>query len=352
MKVLHYVNEGNLSWMKPWIQLLVSIESQDVHNIIVCPRKGTLASTLESNGLEVYCYKPFVSWAPFLCRGFEECLKKIQPDIIHTRLFSAAVIGGYWGKKYNIPVVATIDSRPKKKYFRYVDKTVAVSSYIKQQAIASGMQKEHIDVIPNAVDVKYYEKPATFDSGIVRDRHRIGKEDAIIIAAGRFVDWKGFDVLIEAFKKISSENNKNIWLLLAGCGEEEEKLRLLADNHPRIVFLGFVNDIRSFLWASDLYVLPSRLPEPFGLSLLEAMASGLLCVATSSGGPCDIISHDSDGWLVPSDDCETLANILNQVLLSSEVRKKEVVKRAIQKAATFDVERISLLCVDYYKKIS
>jgi glycosyltransferase involved in cell wall biosynthesis len=338
--------------MKPWIQLLVSIESQDVHNIIVCPRKGALASTLETNGLEVHYYKPVVSWAPFFCKGFEECLKKIQPDIIHTRLFSAAVIGGYWGGKYNIPVVATIDSRPKKKYFRYIYKTIAVSSYIKQQAIASGIQKDDINVIPNAVDVKYYEKPATFDSEIVRNRYGIRKEDAIIIAAGRFVGWKGFDVLIKAFKKISSENSRNIWLLLAGCGEKENKLKLLADNHPRIIFLGFVNDIRPFLWASNLYVLPSRLPEPFGLSLLEAMASGLLCVATSNGGPCDIINHDYDGWLVPPDDCENLANTLNQVLLSSEVRKKEVEKRAIQKAATFDVEQISLLCIDYYKKIS
>jgi len=351
MRVLHYVNEGTLSWSRPWIQLIQSLQNKNVDNVVACPLEGQLSSLFTEAGITVFTYKPRISWAPFLCKGFEECLKKIQPDIIHTRLFSAAVIGGYWGKKYNIPVVATIDSRPKKKYFRYIDKTIAVSSYIKQQAIASGMQKEHIDVIPNAVEVKYYEKPATFDFGIVRDRYGIRKEDAIIIAAGRFVGWKGFDVLIEAFKKISSEDSRNVWLLLAGCGEEEDKLKLLANNHPRIIFLGFVNDIRPFLWASNLYVLPSRLPEPFGLSLLEAMASGLLCVATSNGGPNDIINHDYDGWLVPPDDCENLANTLNQVLLSSEVRKKEVEKRAIQKAATFDVEQISLLCIDYYQSL-
>lgn len=346
MKVLHYVNEGNLSWMKPWIQLLVSIESQDVHNIIVCPRKGALASTLETNGLEVHYYKPVVSWAPFFCKGFEECLKKIQPDIIHTRLFSAAVIGGYWGKKYNIPVVATIDSRPKKKYFRYIDKTIAVSSYIKQQAIASGMQKEHIDVIPNAVEVKYYEKPATFDSGIVRDRYGIRKEDAIIIAAGRFVDWKGFDVLIEAFKKLDREDT---WLLLAGTGEEEEKLKNLAGSNPRIIFLGFVDDIRPYFWAADVYVLPSRLPEPFGLSLLEAMASGLLCVATHMGGPLDMITHSAEGWLVPQDSAASMKITLAQVLDADTATKNLILEKAKQKVSSFDVERISSLYVGYYK---
>ncbi len=346
MRVLHYVNEGNLSWAIPWIQLILGMQSKGIDNVVLCPGQGTLSAQFQERGIPVFPYKPVVSWAPWVCQGFGQLLKRLSPDLIHTRLFSAAVIGGYWGKKLGIPVVGTIDSRPKSKYFRFVDRTIAISSCIKEQAIESGMDSQKIDVIPNAIDAHYYHRPPGFNPQTVRGKYAIVPEDKIIIGAGRFVDWKGFDVLIEAFKKLDREDT---WLLLAGTGEEEEKLKNLAGSNPRIIFLGFVDDIRPYFWAADVYVLPSRLPEPFGLSLLEAMASGLLCVATHMGGPLDMITHSAEGWLVPQDSAASMKITLAQVLDADTATKNLILEKAKQKVSSFDVERISSLYAGYYK---
>lgn len=116
LRVLHYVDENNLTWGESWVQLLNKIGKSNVENVVVCRDGGSLISKLSNSGIECFTYKPRLSSLPCTAFGFDLKIKEIRPDIIHTRLSSAASIGGYWGNKENIPVVATLDTYAKYKY--------------------------------------------------------------------------------------------------------------------------------------------------------------------------------------------------------------------------------------------
>jgi glycosyltransferase involved in cell wall biosynthesis len=115
-----------------------------------------------------------------------------------------------------------------------------------------------------------------------------------------------------------------------------------------VTFWGFVQDIRPLLWAADIFVLPSKEPEPFGLVLLEAMASGLPVVATSSGGPLDMVTADT-GWLVALDNPSSMLSALEQAF--NERSLSQMGHNAMERACLFDISEIGFQYIRLYNDI-
>jgi len=82
---------------------------------------------------------------------------------------------------------------------------------------------------------------------------------------------------------------------------------------PRIKLLGWTNEVEKVLGTFDLFVSPAR-AEPFGLSIVEAMAAGVPVLATMSEGACEIIESDQTGRLVPLRDVDALAGAIDELL--------------------------------------
>ena len=104
--------------------------------------------------------------------------------------------------------------------------------------------------------------------------------------------------------------------VIGGTGEEEVELKKQAarlDLENIISFPGWVSDARSFLKTIDIFCLPSR-HEPFGIVLLEAMASKLPIIATDSEGPREILGPNGCGVIVPKNNPLALAEALNTML--------------------------------------
>ena len=104
--------------------------------------------------------------------------------------------------------------------------------------------------------------------------------------------------MIQAFGVLSLKYN-DLRLLLTGDGPLRDDLKSLArsvNNRENIRFLGHVEDVCAILRASDIYVLPSD-EEGFGIALAEAMACELVCVATKTVGPSEIIDDGLSGFL-------------------------------------------------------
>jgi glycosyltransferase involved in cell wall biosynthesis len=99
--------------------------------------------------------------------------------------------------------------------------------------------------------------------------------------------------------------------------------------------LGRRKDISRILSGVDLFVLPSLL-EGQPLALLEAMASGLPCVATSASGLDEFVAHEEDGLLVPPMDSQALADAVHRLLLDAELAGR-LGNAAQKRARTFDV---------------
>lgn len=355
MKVLHYVDESNLAWGDTWVQLLAELATHGVENFVACRDYGTLTERLEKNGIRFGLCRPVSQMLPFTNTKLGGFIDEFKPDLIHTRLSSAAKIGGWWGKHKHIPVLQTIDKYPKLKYHKDGDFFAACSSSVRDYFVSLGVPQEKIEVLHNPIDVSKYARDDRVRQE-VRASHKVADSVKIVLAAGRFVDWKGFDVLIKGYDRYLSEHEEDadkslFWLI--GDGEEKEKLTNLAANarfSDRIKIFPFAKDVRPYMWAADLFVLPSKTPEPFGIVLLEAMACGLPAIATNAGGPLDIIEEGVSGWFAEPGDYASIAESLKRALASGDAAAN-MAKHALQRASVFNIHDICAATIKLYEKV-
>ena len=147
-----------------------------------------------------------------------------------------------------------------------------------------------------------------------------------ILAIGRHVPQKGFDVLLRALGLLEKMDLPKFDLLLAGDGPEHGTLKALAEElgvAKRVHFPGRVahHEALQMFAGSLFFVLPSR-QEPFGLVNLEAMTSNRAVVASRVGGVPEIVLDKQSGLLVPPEDPEALANAIAQLITNVPLRRR------------------------------
>jgi glycosyltransferase involved in cell wall biosynthesis len=153
-----------------------------------------------------------------------------------------------------------------------------------------------IDVIYNGVNYRNFD--GWIDPAMVRRSYGIGAMDPMVLFVGRMVYQKGPDLLLDAIPHILKYHN-NAKFVFVGDGEMrwgvEERARLMGIGHATR-FLGHINGwkLSDLYKATDVVCVPSR-NEPFGIVLLEAWSAGKPVIATSNGGPSEIIWHDITG---------------------------------------------------------
>jgi glycosyltransferase involved in cell wall biosynthesis len=128
-----------------------------------------------------------------------------------------------------------------------------------------------------------------------------GAAGTVFGAVGRLDRQKGFDVLVRAFARLAREDDA-VRLRIAGVGPERGRLSALAAREGvagRVELAGFVEDVPAFLASLDVFVNPSRW-EGFGLTLLEALAAGLPCIASRVDSLPEV-GGDFVTWTAPDD---------------------------------------------------
>ena len=168
-----------------------------------------------------------------------------------------------------------------------------------------------------------------------------------VIAVGRYVYQKGFDLLLQAWKMIEQQHPD--WeLVIYGMGDRtpyEQLIDKLQIDRTRCHLNGSTSDIKAEYLNSSLFVFSSRF-EGFGMVLIEAMACGLPVVSFDcSCGPKDIVRNNEDGLLVPSGCVDSLAEAMHQMMSDESLRQK------MAKVATKNVQRYKLnkVCQDWQR---
>ena len=185
-----------------------------------------------------------------------------------------------------------------------------------------GIPAEKVRMIPPGYDDnRFYPVGAASRAAI---RRRLGFEGKVVLALGRLARNKGYDLLINAFSLLAKREPDAVLHLAVG-GEQLtpretailDKLRARAAASPyaaRIRFGGFVSesDLPDYYRAADLFVLCSRY-EPFGMTAIEAMASGTPTVVTVHGGLYRAISFGRHALYADPFDAEDLGIIMAKV---------------------------------------
>jgi len=184
---------------------------------------------------------------------------------------------------------------------------------------------EKVVIVPNGVDCKTFNLNLDMED-MKESLHLDGVQ--IILFVGALTRWhryKGLDVLIKAFAHLCSKKDR-VKLVIVGGGHLEEEYRSLALSlglGNKTIFVGDVNnqELPRYYAASDFLVLPSKdRSEGFGLTILEANASGKPVVGSNVGGIPGVIRHGYNGLLVEPNNPEALANTMLQLLGDEDLR--------------------------------
>ncbi len=254
-------------------------------------------------------------------KQLKQFLLKNRIDILHTHNYKSNIIGIISAKMIGIPVVATVHG--------YTTATVNVSFYeimdrcilpffnrvvVVNEKILKYMPSRKRMVIKNGLDINAFLKNDKKRLNF-RKRFNIGENETVIGTAARLSKEKNQQMLIRALEKLLANSN-NIKLLIAGTGEQRDKLQGMLEQRGlthAVVFTGFIQDMTEFYSGIDIFVLSSN-TEGIPMVILEAMASGVVVVATKVGGIPEIVIDNKTGLLVEAGDVVGLADVVKKLI--------------------------------------
>jgi glycosyltransferase involved in cell wall biosynthesis len=107
---MHYVESKELSFRVSWLGLMKELERRGIDQVLLCRPGGNLESAARERGIRTLTWAPAVSSVPALNFRYPSVVKSISPDIVHTRLSSAAAMAGFWGRRLRPPVIAALEA--------------------------------------------------------------------------------------------------------------------------------------------------------------------------------------------------------------------------------------------------
>lgn len=185
------------------------------------------------------------------------------------------------------------------------------------------------------------DKTVVVYNGIGLEKIKYGKEKKDVCIdpynltyIGRLKKVKGIDLLIGAVKQLRSRYK--VKLSIVGDGEQRKELENLV-NKLKIsditTFYGQQKDVKPYLKDASIFIYPSVWQEVFGISLVEAMAYGIPCVANAVGGIPEIIEDEKSGFLCYKPDVDSLAKTIEKAILMEQNGEYKKISMAARKRA-------------------
>jgi phosphatidylinositol alpha-mannosyltransferase len=296
-----------------------------------------------------------------LTKKVKEVLEREKFDIIHLHEPLAptmCVTVLRLSNSVNVGTFHATESRPSyrwvkpillsglyKKWFKKLDGRIAVSKpameFINKHFPSS------YDIIPNGIDLEHFSPDVApipaFQDGKIN-----------ILFVGRLEKRKGLEYLLKAYRLIKPDY-PDCRLIIVGPGTrlrgkfEKDVADLgLKD----VIFTGNVDyqELPRYYRTADIFCAPATGHESFGIVLLEAMATGKPVIASNISGYASVVTHESEGLLVPPKQEVPLAQAIAHLMKDKPLRL-EMGERGLLKAADFGWDEVSRKVMDFYTKI-
>jgi glycosyltransferase involved in cell wall biosynthesis len=263
-------------------------------------------------------------------------IRAFGATLVHTHLVHADVYGQPAARLSGVPGVSTfhnmsplLSRRPYRTAAvaagRLARRSIAISEAVRRAVESLAIPRRGtVRVIPYGIDVEGRRlTPAA--RAAARARLGLREDDVAVTVAARLIRGKGHDVLIDAIGAALPQA-PSLTLLIAGDGPERSALERLTRSLPqdRARFLGFVEDTRELIGASDVVAFPTlpSLGEGFGLTALEAMAAGVPVVASDTGALPEVVDDGRTGIVVPAGSSFALAATLTRLARNPAERER------------------------------
>ena len=238
----------------------------------------------------------YVAGWPVAVARLVRLIRRLRIDVVHSNSlhslygWAAAAIAGrphVWQAREIV-----VQSSAAMQLERFLARHFAVKVVCVSQAVADQLDPANVEVVYETVEAAEF-RPAL--AGRFRDRVGIPGDVPLVGSVGRIDTWKGFDVLLDAFQR-AKERRSDLHLVVAGApvtGKEQLAIDLAtrAAQLPDVHWVGPRTDTPELFADLDLFVLPSTEPEPYGIVVVEALASGAPVVVTDAGGAPEIVAR-------------------------------------------------------------
>lgn len=319
------------------LQLTRLLKENETHNILLATlnNEGVLRAEAESLSEGKIPEFPLTSFYDLnFAKQLRNCVRFLRENeiqIVHTHDFYTNVFGMTAAKLARIPLkIASkretagmrtpLQKKIEKFIFGFADKIVANSEAVKSYLINEGISAEKINVIYNGIDLNRFSVEG--DKREICEELKLPLDEKIkfiTLVANLRHQVKNQPMFLRAAQKVL-QKIPEAHFVLAGEGELKEdlenlarELNILENTH----FIGRCQKIPELLSISYACVLTS-IAEGFSNSILEYMAAGKPVIATNVGGAAESIVEGETGFLVDSDDDQTLANRLIELLQNEE----------------------------------
>ena len=318
----------------------------------ISPYEDGLESTLVNEGIPLFRV-PLRSLAelpsPRTVSSMRRMLGSFQPHLLHAHLFHAEVAAAYASLFLRVPLIVTRHSAGLefRGWRRWVARLlevrvagcVAVSKEAAEEAVRMGYPKRKITVLPNAVDPQRFvpmDEPE-------REKRRQALSAALfpgtpaspfilIGSAGGLKSVKNFPLMVRVAARLAAARTgdpakRGLRFVIFGEGKERAALAALARGlgiETSFALPGRREDMAKIYALFDIFLLPS-LSEGVPMALLEAMSSGVACVASDVGGIGEVLS-DAGVVVAPGDEEAALRAV--QYLVENEDTRREIGRKA------------------------
>ena len=283
-----------------------------------------------------------------------------RPDVVHIHDWYGVLWGSVIKRHYNVPTIMTahlplrsgftytghpisikVKMRLEALGFRFADVISVPSNFIARVLMNEyNVPTEKIRVIPNGVDTQYFSPQESKN-----------KKEKVVLSVSRITEQKGVGYLPELVQRVTSEIPSTKFLIV-GDGAVLSSLERMINSlsiSDNVEFLGFISRDRllEMYRLSDVFVSTS-IYEPFGLVILEAMASGKPVAAFSLGGIKEIVRDNIDGFLVPPCRIDLLSESIVKLLSNHQLRS-ECGNNARKRALEYDWRNVITMLENVYK---
>lgn len=362
MKILLITTHLNVGGITSYLFALCRQYIAKGHQVFLISSGG--AREREFQNAEVVLIKAAVGTksevSPRMYCELPRLLKFIQKnaiEIIHSHTRVTQFFGQALSFFSGVPFVTTCHGFYRTHWFRktfpcWGKAVVAISPPVKDHLVNDfNVSEEKVFLINNGIDLESFQ--AVDDQNRQENRRKFNiLQTPVIGMVSRLADVKGHSVLIDAMPLIIAEF-PNVLLFLAGDGKMKAQLQAQAvslniTNH--VMFASVFNPSGTILSLFDVFVMPS-IEEGFGLSGMEAQASGLPIVASNVGGIPLFVFHEKTGLLVEPKNSQALAQAILRFLKDPDFAKRigSQARKFIQE--NFSSEITATKTLEMYQKV-
>ncbi|HHH42926.1 MAG TPA: glycosyltransferase family 1 protein [Gammaproteobacteria bacterium] len=348
IRILHVRNSRGIAHVtgpeSHLLSLLGNLDTESYQSLLVCitdPRQGETPwlRELRKSGLQsvLVPVKHMLSLRDFT--SILLWIRRFRAQIVHTHDHRADIAGIAAARMAGIPGIATIhgwtnweDTSRKRQVYKWLDlhalrkaDAIIANSAAEVSQLPAGNHALPTVIVPHGVDLQKFDAERVGSSPV----HRLAPEDkrVTIAVVARIHPVKGQMEFVRAAARLR-QMRRNVRFVLVGDAPpyfeayKRDVLRFISENHleDSVVNIAVENsEVPSVLKNVDILVAPSH-EEPFGLSILEAMAMGIPVVASRVGGIPEVVADGVTGILFQPGDWRALVDILCSLMDDPERR--------------------------------